>query len=349
MTGREDKLSSEPRDEVEARAADFLQRRRLLRWNSIDQAELDAWLAEATSHRVTFLRLEASVARVERAIELRPPRLRRGIAVPRARFRTSFLAIAASFALIAGLGFAARQYLQPPPDRTYSTDVGGRALLNFADHTQIELNTDTIVRYRMTNHERTVWLERGEAWFHVAHNAANPFAVIAGTHRVSDLGTEFVVRRGAGRMEVALLNGRATLSSEGAQSAMLTPGDDALATASSVSVTRKTPGELADELAWRRGMLVFRNARLADAVREFNRYNETKLVIADPSIADRKFSIEIKTDNVEGFLQLAQAVLDVRIDREGNDILLSGRRHSVGASRAVNARIKQTASETVRQ
>lgn len=347
MTEREARTMTETRDEVEARAADLLQRRRLLRWNSIDQAELDAWLSEATSHRVTFLRLEASVARVERAIELRPPRLSRSIVAPRTR--VPFLAIAASFALIAGLGFAAKQYFQAPPDRTYSTDVGGRALLNFADHTQIELNTDTVVRYRMTNKERTVWLERGEAWFHVAHNKANPFAVIVGTHRVTDLGTEFVVRRAADRMEVALLNGRATLSTEGAQTATLVPGDDALATMSSVSVMHKTSQEFADELAWRRGMLVFRNARLADAVREFNRYNETKLVIADPSIADKKFSIEIKNDNVEGFLQLAEAVLDIHVDREGNDILLSGSRHATNTGQSANGRSKQTVIETVRQ
>ena len=48
---------------------------------------------------------------------------------------------------------------------------------------------------------------------------------------------------------------------------MLKPGDDALATPVSLTVTRKTPQELANALAWRRGMLVFRNTRLADVVR----------------------------------------------------------------------------------
>ena len=98
---------------------------------------------------------------------------------------------------------------------------------------------------------------------------------------------------------------------------------DAVATPVSLSVTKKTPQELADELAWRRGMLVFRNTRLADVVREFNRYNTTKLVIADPSIADVKISAELKTDDYEDFLQLARDVLKLRVDREGNDILIS--------------------------
>ncbi len=316
-------LQAESVEDVEAHAADFLQRRLLRRWSEKDQAELNVWLDEATLHRVTYLRLEAGVARVEGLSDLRPPRLNRVIERLRLHFMMPFLTSAAALVLIAVLGPGALKYFLTPPDHTYSTEVGGRALLNFADRTQIELNTNTIVRYRMTSAERTIWLEKGEAWFHVAHNAANPFTVIVGKHRVTDLGTEFVVRRSSGDMEVALLKGRASLSTEGAQTAILTPGDEAIATPVSMSVTRKTAKELADELAWRHGMLVFRNTRLADAVKEFNRYNTTKLVIADPSIADLKFSAELRTDHYEGFLGLAQTVLNLRVDRQGNDILIS--------------------------
>ena len=173
-------------------------------------------------------------------------------------------------------------------DRVYSTDVGGPSLIDLSDGTQMALNTDTALRFRMTNEERTVWLEKGEAWFHVAHDAAHPFTVIVGKHRITDLGTEFLVRSDTGRFEVALVKGRAALSTGGAHSqiAMLTPGDEVVATPASTSFTRKTPDELADELAWQHGVLKFRHTRLADAVAEFNRYNTTKLVIADPSIAD---------------------------------------------------------------
>ena len=314
---------AEALDAIETRAAEFLLRRRLNRWTDADGDELDAWLDESTSHRIAYLRFEEGEALIERVAGGRPSELDRLFGRRQRRYIVPLLAIAASAAFVVALGFAAQRFLQAPPDRTYSTDVGGRALLNFADRTQIELNTDTVIRYRMTNRERTVWLERGEAWFRVAHNAANPFAVIAGKHRITDLGTEFVVDRGAGRMEVTLLKGRATLSTEGAQTAMLTPGDDAVATPVSMAVTHRTPQEIADALAWQRGMLVFRNTRLADVVREFNRYNETKLVVADPSIAGVKVSAELKTDDYEGFLQLAQALLHLRIDRRGNDILIS--------------------------
>jgi transmembrane sensor len=211
-----------------------------------------------------------------------------------------------------------------PPDRTYSTELGGHAVIKFADNTQIELNTNTVARVRMTTAERTVWLEKGEAWFEVSHDAAHPFSVIVGGHRITDLGTEFLVRRMPDGMEVALVKGEAALKSESAQTAILSPGDDAVATAQSTTIMRKTPWELADALGWRRDMLEFRNTRLADAVREFNRYNATKLIIADPSIADLKVSAEMQKGNYEGFLQLAEDVFDLRIERDGREIRIFG-------------------------
>jgi transmembrane sensor len=316
-------------DAITQRAADFLERRCFEEWNGKDQAELDAWLAESALHEVAYLRLESATALVRELAALRPPKPLRqapagGGKITGRRFVFPLLA-AASIASFAALGVPFVLSLLQPPDRVDSTDVGGRTLLSFSDHTQIELNTDTAMRFRMTTAERTVWLERGEAWFHVAHDAAHPFTVVAGRHRITDLGTEFLVRRDADDVDVALLNGRAALSAEGVQTATLNPGDEAIATPVSLSITRKTQQQLADALAWRRGVLVFRNTKLADVVREFNRYNTTRLVIADPSIADLKFSAAVKTDDYESFLQLVEVALNLRVDREGNDVLISRR------------------------
>ena len=317
-------------DPVSERAAEFLERQRSGEWSDGDRTEFDLWLAESYRHRAAYLRVKGIVAYAEHlaAVHAFKVDFPSGEAAPRKRrFAKSWIVFpllaAASIALFAAFGLPYVAAVMQPPDRTYSTDVGGQALLKFADRTQIELNTDTLVRYRMTSRERTVWLERGEAWFHVAHDASNPFTVIVGKHRVTDLGTEFFVRRSAEGMEVALLKGRASLSTEGAQTAMLKPGDDAIATRISMSMTRRSPQELADELAWRRGVLVFRSARLADAVREVNRYNAVKLVIADPSIADLRFTGEIPSDSYEGFLRMAQSMMKLHADREGRDILLS--------------------------
>jgi transmembrane sensor len=49
-----------PRQRIEDRAANFLQRRDSGEWSEADQVELTAWLEASTGHRVAFLRTEAA-------------------------------------------------------------------------------------------------------------------------------------------------------------------------------------------------------------------------------------------------------------------------------------------------
>ena len=319
-------------DSVSERAAELLAARRFGTWSAEDQGRLDAWLAESALHRVAWLRVEGIAACAEElaaahSFHLGPDTGRRvhdgGDGFRHRKWMIPLLAAASLAVLLAG-GIPLVNYLTQPAEHGYSTEIGGQTLLKFADGTQVELNTDTAVRCRMTSTARIVWIDKGEAWFRVAHNPSDPFTVIVGKHRVTDLGTEFFIRRGSDRMEVAVLAGRASVSTEGTQTAAtLKPGDEAIATPQSLSVARKTKEELADELAWRRGLLVFRNAKLSEVVREFNRYNTTKLVIADPSIADLKFSAELQTNDYLAFLNLVEMRLRVRADHDGGNILIS--------------------------
>ena len=167
-----------------------------------------------------------------------------------------------------------------PHDRTYATPVGGHEVVSFADGSQIELNTDTVLRARMTTDQRIVWLDKGEAYFQVKHDAAHPFVVMVGDHRVTDLGTKFLVRRDAGQSGSGGAGGAravrcARCAHANRRSALLTPGDVATADGRhDVVVTQQCRRRhLTNELSWRHGVLVFDNTTLADAAAEFNRYN----------------------------------------------------------------------------
>ncbi len=309
--------------DIEATAADWLQRRNFWNWSKDDQAALDAWLAESMAHNLAYWRLEAAWDRTERLEALRAAAPENA---PAAR-RPALFKIAAALAAVAAIGVVAAHYIFIPRDRIFSTPVGGREVVTFADGTRVELNTDTVLRARMTTQDRTIWLDKGEAYFQVKHDPAHPFVVFAGDHRITDLGTKFLVRRDPGRLEVALMEGRVRFGAIDAlpksKSALLVPGDVVTATASTIFVTHKSQPALVSQLGWQHGVLVFDNMTLADAASEFNRYNRQKLVIADPSAARLTIVGTFHTTDVKAFIDVAQDVFKLRVESNGNEIVIS--------------------------
>ena len=314
-----------PASEVQSDAAVWLERRERSDWSAADQSALDVWLAQSPANMVAYLRVEdvwRRANRLQALVQSAPEPVR----IERRRIPPIVFGIAAALAAVAVLGVATR-FLQEPGERTYSTDIGGRELVAFADGTQIELNTDTVLRARMTSRERTVWLDKGEAYFQVKHDAAHPFVVMMGNHRVTDLGTKFVIRRDPGRLEVALLEGRVRFGAADAKvqsdSDLLMPGDQVVATANSVSVQKMPLRALTNELVWRRDMLIFDHTTLADAAREINRYNRRKLVIADPAVASLTIGGTFPKNDIGAITSAARELFKLRVEEHGDEILIS--------------------------
>ena len=88
-------------------------------------------------------------------------------------------------------------------------------------------------------------------------------------------------------------------------------------------MTRKTMHELADKLGWRHGVLVFDHTTLGEAAAEFNRYNKNKLIVADQSAARMAIDGTFQADNVSDFTHLMQAVLELHIEKRGEDTVIS--------------------------
>jgi transmembrane sensor len=310
---------------AEQRAADWLETRACEDWNEARAAELEAWLAQSPAHAVAFMRLEAAWNRTARLAALPKP-MRRTVVGGEPPARRLALKIAAAVVVATGLGIGGSLLAFHQEKQTFSTTVGGREALALGDGSKIELNTDTVLRMAEDTGQRKVWLEKGEAYFDIKHDAAHPFVVMVAGHRITDLGTKFVVRQEGGRVEVTLLEGRARLDATGgapAHTAVLTPGDVAIATADDMSVTRKPVKVLADELGWRRGVLVFDHTTLAAAVAEFNRYNRRKIVIADPQIAKLEIGGTFPSGDVRLFGRAARTALGLHVEDRGDKVVIS--------------------------
>jgi transmembrane sensor len=307
--------------DIEHKAADWLQRRQFWNWSPEDQVGLDAWLAESSAHRVAFLRLKSGYAQTERLVALRSSRPERG-----APSRMRLFHAAAALVAVALVATGAAFYFVTPEGTTYATQVGGRQTLTLADGSRIELNTDTVLRLDKTRSKRSITLIKGEAYFQVQHDAARPFVVTTAGHTVTDLGTKFTVRTETDRIEVRLVEGEARLDATGVSkrqpSMVLKPGDVAVATANSISVKREPMRTLADDLGWRRGLIVFHDTTLADAATRLNRYNTNRLVV-DHAAANLKINGTFRADDAQTFAQMARDIFGLRITATADNTKLS--------------------------
>ena len=309
---------------VRVQAADWILKRRSAEaWNEEDQLALDAWLGASTAHLLAYLRLEAAWKQTDRLAALRGSAQLEDAPALRRPFLTR---LAAVVSIVAVTGLVAAYYMARPQERVFATGVGGHERVTLADGTFIELNTDTAIRIANEAAARTVYLDRGEAFFQVRHDGAHPFMVIADGHRITDIGTAFDVRREQKALAVAMVEGRArfdTPQNPSFRSLDLKAGDQVVATARGISRTEKPVGELSEAVSWRRGVLVFYGTTLAQAAAEFNRYSDTKLVIADPKVAALKINGTFQSNNVEAFIDATQVVLGLKLDAHDNEIVIS--------------------------
>lgn len=311
-------------DEIRQQAAEWLIRRRDNEgWSADDESALSAWINASSAHAIAFWRLEDVWGKADRLGALRRP-IRDSS--PEQKGTAIFKTIAAAVFGVA-LATGAASYLMTERSQSYETPLGGREILTLRDGSQIELNTSTSLRIADRTDRREIWLDHGEAFFDVKHDTKRPFIVIAGDHQVVDIGTKFVMRRDSERLQVAVVEGDVRLNRQAGQphagSAVLGAGDVAVATATALSVTKRTATVLNEELGWRRGVLVFRHTTLAEAVAEFNRYNQKKLTIADSSVAKLRIGGTFPTANVEGFADAAKEILKLHVVRHDDGTIIS--------------------------
>jgi transmembrane sensor len=307
--------------DIEAKAAEWLLRREQPPWSQADQAALDRWLDESMSHKAAFWRLEHTWQMADRIAALSPrdiaPRPRRA-GLPLRWWYAG--ALAASLLLaIALIGLHSWPALSPPPTAdTFDTGIGGLRIVPLADGSRIELNTATNLRTLIAKKRRDVWLDRGEAFFAVAHIEGSAFVVHAGPRLITVVGTQFSVRRDDDKVTVAVVQGRVRVedSTPGASSASITvsPGDVAIGLGSSTMVVSKPVAAVEEKLTWRDGRLVFDGTTLAEVADDFNRYNRQQLLISDPSVAAIRISGTFKTSNVEAFVRLLKEAYGLKVE-----------------------------------
>ncbi|MGA0608404.1 FecR family protein [Phenylobacterium sp. VNQ135] len=204
----------------------------------------------------------------------------------------------------------------------YRTGVGEQRLLVLDDGSRVRLNTDSAVRVVFWGDTRRVYLNRGQAFFEVAHDPARPFLVDAGDAEVRALGTRFEVRRERDDVAVTLVEGRVRVEDDRGHVAELAPRQQLRVGEGGISDALPVAS---DAVSWTTGRLVFHDTPLGAAVAEVNRYSTRKLELQGVGqLADEPVSGVFDAGDVEAFAAAVGQVYGLRrLEGAGDGIRLA--------------------------
>ncbi|MBT1063327.1 FecR domain-containing protein [Bowmanella sp. Y26] len=219
----------------------------------------------------------------------------------------------------------------------YQTEVGEYRRIVLLDGTQVSLNSDSRLRVSFTAKVRQIYLERGEAFFEVAHEPERPFNVWANDRVFQAVGTAFSVQIDKQKVALIVQEGIVSVNKADEDTALLaetllpdgqlmqagTRGEYLPLQDSTAPIVAK---ELEKRLSWRQGNIIFTGDRLEDAIAEVSRHTRVQFEFIDEQARNVQVAGRFKLGDVDGLLVALQDNFNIHYQRIGDDrILLSAR------------------------
>lgn len=295
-----------------------------------EKAELDAWLAESNAHREALIEYanlwdnmsalnELSGLFPRKQVKQESGRVKRLVNQARWSVAAGFLLMAVGAGLI-----VERTWFSAPVEVANSTQkvvtgVGEQKSLTLADGSVVHLNTNSVVTVALSDTVREIVLLKGEAHFTVAHDKTRPFTVTAGNNTVTAVGTAFNMQYvNDNAFELVVTDGRVlvkdrfavTRSSKSLFSSEPVTGEGLLMFSGEKATIRGdvedkenlTQNDIDDDLAWQKGMIVFKGEPLEQALAEIGRYTQLRFSISDEGLKQRRVAGYFKVGDIDGLL-----------------------------------------------
>lgn len=245
---------------------------------------------------------------VESVLDMRPQRL---------SWRRPVSAVAALCAVLS-VGIAAPHLLVQKA--SYATGHGQTRTVALQDGSSIRMDAETQIAVRITPWSRDVALEKGEAFFDVAHERLRRFAVDAGGTRVSVLGTAFDVDRiDADTRVIQVYRGLVSVDAGLGRQWRLPAGSGL--ELSGEKVRSLTLGA-AVRPDWMDGWLEANEMPVSQLVQKLNRVSERPIALADPALGELLVTGRFPIDDPEAVLDAIAAIHDLDWRSAGSHYVL---------------------------
>ena len=285
-----------------------------------DQAALTAWLSADPDHLRQYEQSKADQAALEPLRGVFADDLAMLRRSPRPSMtRRAWLAPGLAAAAVAITAAIVLPSMLKDQGRLYEAASGRITDIALEDGSRMTLDAGSAVRVALRDDARRATLERGAAYFEVAHNAARPFQVAVGDRRVIVTGTKFVTALTEDGAEVSLLQGRVAVGSRDAtakdalaDALILSPGERADFTPGKPSI-RRTTADVDTATAWRKRRLVFQDAPLSVVLAAVARYSDHPLLLADPALGRMRVTMVLPLEGEDAIEDRLTALLPIRM------------------------------------
>lgn len=279
------------------------------------QQQCDAWRAAHHEHELAWQRVQSLHNELNANLRAVP-----GAHVAFETLETSSqrlgrrqaLKLLSGVALLGTAAWLGKDLGWQPWSADFATVTGERRGFQLPDGTRLELNTDSAADLDFTASQRLITLARGEIMVTCGQDGQRPLRVQSRHGLFEGLDGRFVVRQDSDCTRLSVTSGRVTILTPRDASGMpvqVNAGQSYVVRASKASVA---PPLDMDMGAWADGLIVTRNMRLEDFLKEVGRYRRGYLKCA-PAIADLRLSGVFRLDDIDKLLAVLPRTLAVRI------------------------------------
>jgi len=190
--------------------------------------------------------------------------------------------------------------------------------LRLPDGGFVELNSDTLAQWKFGSHTRRIWLKRGEIALSVPSDP-RPCQLYAGDS-VLNLDTGTIDIRLCGKaIDLKVIKGDCSVSPTGASpdvaNKVVVNAGQAANSSGAFKVRSVSDDDLQFVTGWRIQQVVLSGQTLSEAVNEYNRYLNNKIVIADPSLANLRLGGRFDSHFPDEFLRGLHESFGIQVSR----------------------------------
>jgi transmembrane sensor len=289
---------------------------------------LDAWLAAETSHTLELDQYRKLWETRRQSAHFEPDtnmawqnvhsRINQPLplAVPKKNIFANYMSIAASLALLLGIGWLLYFFNNKPT--VYQTIVSENTSKqhSLADSSQVYLNHHSKIEYpeQFASNERRIKLQ-GEAFFDIKPNPLKPFVIDVNQLQVRVLGTSFNIAEDSLNITVTVRTGKVEVTNNIQQKEILLPGQAVVYNKKGQKLQRQAAPN-PNEYAYYNKVFTFNNTSLAQVARSLSKGYHACIRVDGEQLSRLAITTSFENENLPDALQIIAETLQLEIKHE---------------------------------